>query len=465
MTEKGPSLSRIVAFHTLMDVEQNASQGSAERLDYWIRRMDASEKDARLASALVYGVLRNKLFLDFQYAPHLRAAPSRLSRASRVLLRMAAAQKFLFTRLPAHAVANESVELARRDAGMRERGTRFINAIVRRILSAAEPRLPDPADRDERMSVEYSIPRWLLGLMMNKFGAELTGNLLAAQNGEPPAALRANALRGAAAQLARELASLGIAARAGELAPQALVLEHTGMLGAALATPLFAAGRFYVQDEASQLVSHIACPREGERILDMCAAPGGKTTHLAELSGGRALITATDASPARLGLLRDNVERLGTPGIEVMTMEDALARARSGGLYDLVLADAPCSGLGTIRRHPEIRYRRSMESVKRCASEQLQLLRAAVSVLAPGGRIVYSTCTVSDEENAAVIKEFLGEHTALEIDLRPRTLAAINALRCGDGFFRTWPRFPRMDGFESVILRVAPRLTASLHQV
>lgn len=447
--------ARIAALEALVRVENQPALGSGEALDQAIREQVLDPRDARLATAIVYGVLRHAFWLDFQYAPFLRRDPSTLDGGLRLLFRMAACQRFLLERIPPHAIASDSVELARHlNAGRQAVG--FVNAVVRRIVAQEEPRMPSAGDSVALLAIRHSHPEWLVRLYLEKFGREAGERILATNNEEAPVTLRANRLTaGPAADLARALEAEGIATRPGEVVPEALALCESGMLRPLVSSPLFEAGAFYLQDEASQVVAHLACPRPGERILDLCSAPGGKATHMAELAGGQARITATDLSGTRLQLVRENAERLRTHGLEVREMRELEETERPGaeGGFDLVLVDAPCSGLGTLRRNPEIRYRCSPKMIRRLAAEQGRILRKAAALVRPGGRIVYSTCTVTDRENRQVIESFLREVPGFSLSESETEVDAIRRLRRGDGLYRTWPDHLILDGFEAAVLK------------
>jgi 16S rRNA (cytosine967-C5)-methyltransferase len=447
---RGVAPARYVAVRVLLALETGAATDAAEALDYEIGAAGLDRRDASLATALVYITLRRQRLLDLQYRAYLTKPPSKLSPELRVLLRMAAAQRFFFERVPPHAIANDAVEAARRVLRLNARDTGFLNAVVRRLVAAPDLRQATGEDELERLAVQHSYPRWLAGQFDAKYGRERTRSLLEAANEEPRSTLRVNSLRIGREELVQRLAEAAIEATPTEIAPGGLVLTTPGSLRTAIESPLFAEGLFYVQDEASQLVALIAQPRQGERILDLCSAPGGKCTHCAEIVGGKARVDATDISAERLNDVRENVQRLASPNLHVVDYADIL---HSPGDYDLVLVDAPCSGLGTIRRNPEIRYRCSAPALERFAHNQGELLEVAARRTRPGGRIVYSTCSMTDEENRAVAAAFIAKNPAFHVDSTPHPNAAIDAMRGEDGFYRTWPEHPEMDGFEAVVLR------------
>lgn len=458
MTPGTVSPARIAAVRVLMQLEKSPGEDAPGLLACHAAGANLGAADARLATALVMACLRNRLWMDFQVRRFLSKSPGRMSPGARVLLRLAATQHFLFDRLPPHAIANDGVEIARSVLRLAPREVGFVNAVTRRVLGMAEPAMPD-AGTEEGTAARYSVPAWIVRLLEKRYGAEDSLRVLEAVNREPRATLRVNLLRTTRGEFARTLRARGVTAAECALAPAGIGLADSTALAGLLGGTEFADGLFYVQDEASQLVPLVAAPQAGESVLDLCAAPGGKTTQVAEMTGGLARICATDVSDARLDLLRENVQRMRTPGVEVVPYADVCrwAAERSRG-FDLVLVDAPCSGLGTMRRHPEMRYGLSPDDIGRLANQQAGILDMAARLLAEGGRIVYSTCTVTAEENAQVIARFLETHPGLQVAPPHAAPDHLCSLRCDDGFYRTWPHHPGMDGFESVAVCRRARL-------
>ena len=293
------------------------------------------------------------------------------------------------------------------------RNVAFVNAMVRKISAMTEPVRPAQADAVARLGSLFSHPLWLVDMFRRKFGGEAFEQVLAANNREPAAALRVNRLLVGIDDLRSRLEEAGVDAQPSRLSPDALVLQDAGQLRELLHGPLFIEGLFYVQDEASQIVAHVAAPQPGMRVLDLCAAPGGKCIHMAELAGGKAQVVATDISPERLGLVVENAGRMRTTGLVVKSFGEV-----AGGreLYDLVLVDGPCSGLGTIRRNPEIKYRVTPDALRSMQARQADLLEKAAHLVAPTGRLVYSTCSVSDDENIGVVKRFLARQPSFGVE-------------------------------------------------
>lgn len=447
------SPARIAAFQVLQEVESNARAQAAEALAHYARTYHLSDEDTRLARTLVFGVLRYTPALDYFYAPLLKQPPRKLDSKLRMLLRMATYQHFYLSKIPGYAIVNDTAELARR-AGLKTPQVGFLNAVLRKLVAAAEPPPLPTGNRIGDLAVRHALPESYVRLLVDLYGTHKAADIMAALKDEPKLTLRVNLLVTSTAALSAALAEKGFAVEPAALAADSLVVVSAPPGASLFETEEFNRGEFYVQDEASQAVAHIADPKPGETILDLCAAPGGKTTHMAELAAGKANITATDISADRLHLVEENLQRLQTPNVRVTTPEDALAEDRQ---YDVILVDAPCSGAGTVRRNPEIAARLTPETLTHYAARQLEVLNSAAGNVGPGGRIVYSTCSVTRQENANVIQQFLKTHPEFII-MRAENESANqrespwSTLRAADGFYQTWPGHPEIDGFEAVVL-------------
>lgn len=437
-----PSPPRLAAADVLLSLPQSPDSDAARLLDDRTASLRLDARDARMATALVMAVLRREAWLDLQYAGLLTRPPDRLDERARVVLRMAAAQRFLMDRVPPHAIVDDSVRLARA-LGLDRHGSGFVNAVARRIVERDAPVGLEPdATPERRIELACSLPPWIARLLLDRFGAEDALRLADALAAEPAVALRPNRLRTTPSALAAHLRDRGIDTAPGVLVEDALRVTRPGGMADLLATPAFADGWFYIQDEASQAVAMAVAPRPGESVLDFCAAPGGKTSHLAELADGRARVVACDPSPQRLEFLRANIARLGSPGVEVSGPAPL-----GGALFDAVLVDAPCSALGTLRRHPELRLRLSRAGLRRAAEAQSEILASAAGFVRPGGRLVYSTCSFTHAENRDVVDAFLRAHPGFRAALPDEWPATLRHLRGDDGIARTWPAYPEVDGF------------------
>lgn len=446
----GVSPARVVSALTLAEIAASPFAQASDVLATQARRHGLKEDDIRLARAIIFGVLRNALTLDHYYQGFLRQPAHRLTEPVRICLRVAACQQWLLTRIPPFAIVNETVEVAKRVFRLSSHEVGFINAVARKIIALSVPPDLPAGNRVRDLSVRYSMPVHLVDMLVGKYGTHKSVAILQAMQNESPLTLRSNALKGSAESLFASLAAQGIIIGPAPL-PESGRVESVEPGQSLFETPEYHSGCFYVQDAASQLVAHIVNPQAGETILDYSSAPGGKTTHLAELSGGEAVITATDISEDRLKLLEENIARLGTPGVTIRPIAELAA---APALFDAVLLDAPCTGLGTLRKNPEIRYRVTPDTLNEQATKQLEILEAASRFVRPKGRLVYSTCSFSNAENRDVISTFLKTNPDFILCEEPAN-DTVKEYLAPDGFYRTWPQHPEMDGFEAAVLKRA----------
>ncbi|WP_305046436.1 16S rRNA (cytosine(967)-C(5))-methyltransferase RsmB [Geoalkalibacter sp.] len=442
---------RHAAFDILRQVEDGAFADLA--LDAALQRALLSDpRDRALLTELVYGVLRRRGRLDFALSRCCRQPLTKLEPAVLRLLRLGAHQLLHLERIPAHAVLHETVGLARR-LGL-ERATGLINGVLR-ALTRELPALPWPdATRDPRAHLEHalSLPGWLAQRLLSQFGAAQACALGAALLEPAPFTLRANRLKISRTALDERLAAAGHETRATRYAEDGLILEKRGPAS----LPGDEEGLYQVQDQASQLIAPLLGARPAERILDACAAPGGKTTHLAALTGDRASLLALDLHPQRVALIREGAARLGCASIEARAWD--LRRTPDfvpPGSFDRILVDAPCSGLGVLRRNPEIRWRRAPRDLQELAALQGAILAAVAPLLRPGGVLLYSVCTFTNEETKEVIAAFLDAHgDFVREDLRPFAPPHWAELFDEQGALRTLPhRHDGMDAFWAVRMR------------
>ncbi|HLK12623.1 MAG TPA: 16S rRNA (cytosine(967)-C(5))-methyltransferase RsmB [Candidatus Binatia bacterium] len=401
--------------------------------------------DQALATRLVYGTLAWQGRLDHHLARLVHAPLASLDPPVRAALRLGLYQLLFLDRVPAHAAVDASVRLA----GRRRGAAGLVNAVLRRAARAGRAGLGLPPRRDllERLAVEWSHPRWLVERWAAEFGVEPLAALLAADNEPGSVAVRANPARTTRAALAGELASAGVETVPCRFAPDALLIAR----GAARVRDLAAyrEGRVAFQGEASQLVVRLLEVGPGARVLDACAAPGGKATYAAALG---ATVVALDQNVAGLRRLRAEALRLGVTGAHPV-VGDA-RRPPAAAAFDAVLVDAPCSGLGTLRRHPELRWRRRPEDVARLAALQRDLLDGVAALVRPGGTLVYAVCTLAREENADLIAIFLARHPEFVVEPATGHLPAAAAVAVtAEGFLRTLPSRDGLDGFFAARLR------------
>jgi 16S rRNA (cytosine967-C5)-methyltransferase len=395
--------------------------------------------DRDLCRELVLGVLRWRTALDRELAASCRPPLGRLAFPLREILETAVFQMRHLERIPPHAIVHEAVEEARRTAG--EGGARLVNAVLRSIQRNGYPPA-SVAGEAERLAAEYSHPVFLVDRWARRFGADRARRILEADNQRHPLDLLVRVGRTTREGLAARLAEEGVRAVASPVAPLALTVVE----GNPLATKAFAEGEFYVADAGGQVLPDLLPP--GDTLLDLAAAPGGKS--LAAIFSGRFRRSiAMDRSIARIAYLMDNRRRLGTDAVKPLA-GDLRAAPLPAGQFDRVLVDAPCSGTGTLRKNPEIRYRLSPASIERLATSQVEMLISACALLAPGGFLLYATCSLEEEENDQVV--------ARVVETLPRIrLGRIAALPPLDAFveggrFRITPE-QGTDGFTAHLLQ------------
>jgi len=402
-----------------------------------------SAADRALATDLVYGTLAWQGRLDHHLAELVHRPIAALDPPVRAALRMGVYQLLLLDRIPAYAAVDASVRLARRGGGL-------VNAVLRRAARLGHGGLALPEEGSDpmgRLVIEWSHPRWLVERLAAQVGAAELPALLAAHNRRGPVALRIT--RPDDADLAGELSAQGAQIAPGRWAPEALVVERRA---ARLRTcGAYRAGRFVFQGEPSQLVTGLLGIEAGSSVLDACAAPGGKTLHAAALAGPNGSVVALDPHRTGVGRIVAEAARLGA------TPHAVVADARRPPLrraFDAVLVDAPCSGLGTLRRHPELRWRRRSEDLPRLAELQGELLAGAAALVRPGGVLVYAVCSPLREETDDVIAGFLTTAPRFAREsVVPHLPAAAAPLASADGALRTWPHRHDVDAFFAVRLR------------
>jgi 16S rRNA (cytosine967-C5)-methyltransferase len=380
--------ARQVAFAVLRRVAEDGAY--ADRALHAEAR-DLVGRERAFARQLAFGTVQRLGTLDHHIAALARPV-HRLDGAVAAALRLGLFQLLFLDGVPDHAAVTESVELAKHEQGARG-GHRLVNAVLRRA-ARERPGLPGDATPADA-AITHSMPRWIVDAWWEQFGPEEARALLAAANRPAELAVRANTLVTDAAALAE---ALPVPTRPAPGLPEGLVVD--GPFDAH-GHPLFAAGAFQPQSRGSMGVAPALAPEPGERVLDLCAAPGGKTTHLAALMGARGSIVAVERHPGRAKALARTVARLRATNVEVVEGD---AEGLSGaGLFDRVLLDPPCSGLGTVQGHPDLRWRMTPERVEELAALQGRMLERALDALRPGGTLVYSTCTLTRRENEEVL--------------------------------------------------------------
>ncbi len=421
------------------------------------RHPDLSAPERALLRELTGGVLRWRLRLDYAIEQLSSRPVARLHPLVRQLLRLSAYQILFLDRVPAAAAVDESVKLAK-SRRLPAALAGFVNAVARRLAAAGpDAPLPDPgADPAAALAVATSHPPWLAARWLAELGPDGARARCQANNLPPPLTLRVNDLAVSREELIAVLAQEGVKARPCRYCP--LGVEITSLDRAPLELPSYRRGWWLFQDEAAQLATALLPVNPGDRLLEIGAGRGGKTTHLAQRARGRARILALDVNPRRLRQLRDQAARLHLGGIHPLAADAAAAMPlRPDQRFDAVLLDAPCSGLGTWRRYPELRWRRRETDFPRFAALQLALLRQAALHLRPGGHLLYITCTTAAAENDSVVAAFLAAHPDFAPALpSPEFPSAARSFLEPSGYFRTLPERDGLDGFFAALLRRLP---------
>jgi 16S rRNA (cytosine967-C5)-methyltransferase len=415
-------------------------------------------EDAALATELAMGVLRWRGFLDFLVQRSLKQPIARLDLPVALALRMGAYQLRFLQRIPARAAVNESVEMVKRSR--KSSAATLVNAVLRRISSetaiAADQLVPASLPQLERLSILQSHPKWMIERWIAKFGEETTIALLRANNAAPrlSCAIHSTAQR---SEILSELTTTGMNVEAGALLNTAIAVSG----GSPARTEAFRTGKISIQDEASQAIALLLDIRAGDRVLDLCAAPGGKTTQLARAATSGGCIVAADLHGHRVRAMRAQFERLKLADIRLVQL-DATHPLPFATSFDRILVDAPCSGTGTLARHPEIRWRLRPEQLQEFHRLQVEILYNAAAHLAPGGKLVYSTCSLESEENEEVIAEALRRVSGFRLAANPEIGQALRAhlastVQLSDlldtlGQFKTMPGRHRTDGFFAAVI-------------
>ncbi len=405
-------------------------------------------KNRRLVTQMVYGTLRMRGYLDWIIIHLYRGDFPVMAEGLKNILRMTLYQLFFLDRVPSYAAVNEAVNMT--ETRFRGRGG-LVNAILRNAIRR-EGTLPLP-DRSQdlplHVAVVYSHPRWLVEKWLALFGEAETIRLCAADNMTPPVTLRVNTLKSSREEILEEMQAEGVKVVPTGYSPDGLRITRSELPARNLRW--FEEGKIQVQDEGSQLISRFLNPQSGDNMIDLCAGAGGKTTHLAALMGDIGRIVALDNQKKKLALLREMIVRMGISRIETLVRDGTdLPPKDMAEHFDRVLVDAPCTGLGTLRRNPEIKWRLAPEDIAQTVSLQKELLEGAARYLKKGGILVYSTCSLLPEENEENIHAFLARHQ----EFRQDTPTGIISPDCLDpnGCLKTMPHRHDMDGFFAVRL-------------
>lgn len=420
-------------------------------LDHRLKDTALSDRDRALLTELAYGTLRWRGKIDARLNLYIRRSLESTDPFVRNLLRVAFYQILFLDKIPDYAAVNEAVQLAKAHGGDKVAG--FVNAVLRSFLREQDRTAPAQPVNDWQaaLAIEQSHPRWLVEKWLDYFGRKETEALMRANNEAAPLVLRVNSCKSNRDALLALLIKSDISAVATQWSPAGIWVNSRSRVDQ---LPGFREGLFQVQGEASQLVGYLLSPGKGERILDACAAPGGKTTHIAELMADTGQVIALDKSERGIEKIRENVARLALASVRAAKSDvshELPSALRSP--YDRVLVDAPCSGLGTLRSHPEIKWHRNETDIKRLSQLQRSIVDRVVHYLKPGGVLVYSTCTLTRDENEKVVEDFLEHHKEFVLDNAAGYLPGEASALVRGNYFMALPHWHNTDGFFAARMR------------
>ena len=417
-------VNRKTAYLTLVDVEAKRAYSNLA-LNHKIAL--AKPNSPALVRELVYGVLENKITIDYYIDALVKDGIDSLRNPELIIMRMGIYQLGFMDSIPEYAAVNESVLLAKKyckgKAGL-------VNGVLREYQNRKiSMRLPErDLDEVKYLSIKYSYAPWIIELWLKYYSMSFVEALLAAGNERPPMTIRINWLKIVKEDLVRALKERGFKVENGKICQNAVNVKGSGLLE----SDLYEMGLFTPQDESSMLVAEKLNPKHGDIVMDVCAAPGGKTTAIAERMNNTGKIIASDIYRRKLDQVDKEAKRLGITNIETRSWDATRVDSNMVQKADKVLVDVPCSGLGVVRRKPEIKYKEYTDELQLLPKKQLAILSASSSYVKPGGTLVYSTCTVNPEENEKVVAEFLNKHGKFQKVERTLLLPNVNGT---DGFF------------------------------
>jgi 16S rRNA (cytosine967-C5)-methyltransferase len=401
---------REAALEILISIEKNQAYSNL-LLNKVIEKHSFSRKDAGLLTEIVYGTIQRRDTLDFYLKPFIKKQ-NKLQQWVSILLRLSVYQMIYLDRVPAHAVIYEAVEIGKK------RGHKgiasMVNGVLRTIQREGVPKLEDIKDPIERLALETSHPLWLVKRWVSQYGYEETKKMCKINLQPPEQTARTNSNRLSRDTLMERLKSEGFQVEKGTVSPYAV----KSLKGNLAHSQAFAEGLLTIQDESSMLVADALGVEEGNQVLDCCAAPGGKTTHIAELLHNTGMVVSLDLHEHKVKLIQEQVERLSLSNVTTKVMDSRNVHLHfQEESFEKILVDAPCSGFGVIRRKPDIKYAKNEDDITNLANIQLSILNAAAPLLKKGGTLVYSTCTIDKEENEDVVNAFLQSHPDFTRDI------------------------------------------------
>ena len=430
--------AREIAYKVLLDIEKNKNYSNMA-INKHFKDVKLSNQDRGLATEIIYGVIENKYYIDYMIDKLSKVKTNKMEIYVKTLLRMGIYQIMFLNSISDYAAVNETVNLAKKK---NSKVSGFVNGILRNVIrqkeTIGEIKVKDDVDY---LSIKYSYDKWMIRNWMIHFGREFTEELLEANSQRPSIYLRTNTLKITRDELIEKLEKQNIKASKVNVVDEAIKVENLKDIEN---NSLYKEGLFTVQDISSMLVGKVMNPNENSLVLDVCSAPGGKTTHMATLMNDTGQVVSRDIYEHKLKLIKASCKRLNLTNVDVEEYDAMKMDKDSIGKFDYVLADVPCSGLGIIRRKPEIKYKEK-EEFRDLPPIQKKILENASKYVKKGGTLIYSTCTIQDSENIDVINEFLQKNKNFE--LAPINEVKVDLDNQEKGYMKIYPNVHEMDGF------------------
>jgi 16S rRNA (cytosine967-C5)-methyltransferase len=444
--QQPPRSAREVALRALRDVDVKAAFANLA-LDAHLTRSKLEPRDRGLATELTYGVTRRRASIDWVISQVATRALSQIDPWIRNDLRLAVYQILYMERIPRSAAVDEAVELARQYG--HEGVAKFVNGVLRNLIRKLPTLVwPSPEEDPVRaLAILHSHPEWLVREWRERYGTEQAVQLMEASNRIPPLTVRVNTLKATREQVVEALAAEGVRAEPTPHSPFGLIIHDLTSASYLDRLKTMKTGLFAVQDESSMLVGPVVAPQPGQTVIDVAAAPGGKTTHMAELMQNQGQIIAMDIHEHKVGLIEENAKRLGITMIQGVRGDAREVGKLMPGRADAVLCDVPCSGLGTLARRPDARWRKEAGDIAGLVPIQEAILESASAAVKPGGTLVYSTCTIHPRENQELVTAFVERHPEFRFDdIRPYLPEGL-AADAHEGWIQLMPHIHGTDGF------------------
>lgn len=437
-------LARETALKTLYDIMEKGAYSNIA-LNKHLEQPEMNSMDRAFITELVYGTVKWKLSIDWIIQQFSKVKLKKISPWVLNILRLGVYQIMYTDRIPESAACNESVKLAKKYGHSASSG--YVNAVLRNIVRNRDQiPYPDGNKEYERyLSIKYSHPEWMVRQWVSRYGRDFTESLLVSNNEIPDFTVRVNTLKVSRDQLIDGLEANSVKARKGRYADEAVILENPSSI---TKLDAFKKGYFQVQDESSMLVGIVLDPQPGELVMDVCSAPGGKATHLAQRMQDKGTVIARDIHEHKVALIKEAADRLGLAIIKPEVFDALEIDNNYIGKADRVLVDAPCTGLGIIRKKPDIKWARNEKDKTEIVKLQTEIINAASKYVKPGGVLVYSTCTIEPEENEEVVRRFVENNRDFKtVDISDVLPKELDKKSAKEGYIQLYPNIDGVDGF------------------